>query len=188
MISIHNIIHAGEYKNTIKRWQDEAKKVDTSTKPTTPEAFEEKIDNEKEALRSTLKNIEPFKNETLIKIDEYFFTTKQNIESFSKDIDLNISQIKTINKNVYLALGGVETKISFEAKIFIEHLAHYKDFEKKVKNRELLSFSSLDSPKSQKILITGLTSTTSDWLMDAQRDITYHTKTLNITGVLFDTD
>lgn len=186
MISIHNLLHTKEKERTLQRWQKEAKEANNKEEPIKDETFRKNLEEEKRAIKSALKSIPPKENETIIKIDEFFFTTRQNILSFTQELDLNINLVRSLEKNIYLALGGVEEKISFEGKIFIEHMSHFVKLKQRIKDRELLSFSTLQSKSKQKILITHFSSITSDWLLDSKRNISYHTKSFSITGVLFD--
>lgn len=185
MISIHNILHHGEYQNTLSRWEKEARSV-KKEQMQEDENFKKNIEKEKEASRASLKTIEPRENETIIKIDDFIFTTNHNIESLNTELDLNINTIKTMDKNIYLALGAPEERISFEATIFIEQLAHFKDLKEKIKKRELLSLSSLESVGTKKILITNFSSRTNNWLIDSNRNATFFTRSFSISGVVFD--
>lgn len=138
----------------------------------------------KDTLNNPLVNISPKDNERLIKIDSFVFSVFHNIEAIDYELNLGISKIESLGTNYYLKLGGNEERISFEARVFVEYLAHFNGFIDKIKARKPLSFSSLESTAKRKILIDKFSAKTKDWLMDSSRNITFHTKEFSISGVL----
>lgn len=138
----------------------------------------------RKALTTPLKSIAPRENEKIIKIDKFIFTTFANIESLEYELSLGIKKIEAINTNYYLKIGGNEERISFEAKIFVEYLEHFSGLVDKIKAREPLSLSTLESTKIRKILIDSFSAKTKDWLMDSSRNATYYTKEFSISGVV----
>lgn len=148
------------------------------------EKFERLKEREKQALNTPLKSIATKENEKIIKIDKFIFTPFTNVESLDYELNLGISKVETLSKNYYLRIGGNEERISFEAKVFVEYLEHFNGFLDKVKRRVPLSFSTLESNVSRKIIIDKFSSKTKDWLMDSRRNVVYHTKEFSISGVL----
>ncbi|OBV29689.1 hypothetical protein BKN38_02130 [Helicobacter sp. CLO-3] len=106
---------------------------------------QENLEKQRKALATPLQHISPRENEKIIKIDKFIFTTFANIESLDYELSLGISKVEAINKNYYLKIGGNEERVSFEARIFIEHLAHFGGLLDKIKDRKPLSFSTLES-------------------------------------------
>ncbi|TLD80274.1 hypothetical protein LS68_008210 [Helicobacter sp. MIT 05-5293] len=106
------------------------------------------------------------------------------MESLDYELNLGISKVETLSQNYYLKLGGNEERISFEARIFVEHLEHFNGFVDSIKKRTPLSFSTLESSSLRKIIIDKFSSKSKDWLMDSSRNVVYHTKEFSISGVL----
>ncbi|MCE3040468.1 hypothetical protein [Helicobacter anatolicus] len=187
MISIHNIFHKKEQEKKLKEWENKEKEV-LSRGPTKyyNATFEKNQKEEKQALNTPLKNITPKENESLIKIGDFYFTTRHNIESLDLELDLNIEKVQSITKNHYIALGEVEKKINFNATIFIEELAHFNNLIDCIAKRELLTFSSLIHKTPKKILITDFKASSRGWALDSQREVTFFIRDFNISGVLFE--
>ncbi|TLD97882.1 hypothetical protein LS71_002780 [Helicobacter jaachi] len=99
-------------------------------------------------------------------------------------LELGVSKIACISKNYYLKIGANEERISFEATIFIEHLEHFNGLIDKIKACKPLSLSTLESTQMRHILIDTFSSKTQSWQLDSMRNLTYHTKVFNISGVV----
>lgn len=145
---------------------------------------QENLAKMREALATPLTYIAPRESEKIIKIDRFVFTTFANIEALEYELSLGIKKIEAINTNYYLKIGGNEERISFEAKVFVEHLEHFSGLVDKIKARTPLTFSTLESTKIRKILIDSFRAKTKDWLLDSSRNATYHTKEFRISGVV----
>ena len=144
----------------------------------------ENLNKERKALATPLKSIAPRESEKIIKIDRFVFTTFANIEALEYELSLGIKKIEAINTNYYLKIGGNEERIAFEAKIYLEYLEHFSGLVEKIKAREPLSLSTLESTKIRKILIDSFSAKTKDWLLDSSRNATYYTKEFSIGGVV----
>ena len=107
-----------------------------------------------------LKSITPRESEKIIKIDRFVFTTFANIEALEYELSLGIKKIEAINTNYYLKIGGNEERIAFEAKIYLEYLEHFSGLVEKIKAREPLSLSTLESTKIRKIIIDSFSAKT----------------------------
>lgn len=185
MINLINLSRAKE--NELKHNQNLAKQREVLSKPVIinyPKAYYDNLEKEKEKLNKELISINPKENERLIKIDKFIFSVFHNIDSIDYELSLGISKVESLTKNYYLKLGGNEERISFEARIFVEYMEHFNGFIDKIKQREPLSFSSLESSVRKKIIIDKFSAKTKDWLMDSRRNITYHTKEFSIGGVV----
>ena len=145
---------------------------------------EQNLKAERNALNMPLQNLTPRENEKIIKIDNFIFATSANIDSLDYELNLGLKKVEAINANYYLKIGANEEKIAFEAKIFIEHLAHFNELEAKIKARRPLTFSTLQSTKIRKILIDKFSAKTKDWLLDSNRNATFYTKEFSISGII----
>ncbi|ALV24540.1 hypothetical protein CIG2463D_0967 [Campylobacter iguaniorum] len=120
----------------------------------------------------------------IIQIDKYFFKVKDNIETITKTLSINLDKQDTITKPVYTHLGGYEESLSFEANILLNEQSRFKDFEKLVKEVKPLKISCFDLVNSEYIVINSLTQIAKNFIKTEYNGVTYYTKSLNISGVL----
>ncbi|GMB93620.1 hypothetical protein NHP200010_13430 [Helicobacter bizzozeronii] len=120
----------------------------------------------------------------IIKIDKFTFRVDHNIPSLDFEYSLGINKVETLSKNFYLKLGRNEKRISFSATLFLEQLKEFEGLIAKVEARKPLKFSTLESTRTQKIIIDKFSSSVKDWVLVAQNKITFYTRTFSIGGVI----
>ncbi|CUU72362.1 hypothetical protein [Campylobacter hyointestinalis] len=120
----------------------------------------------------------------IIQIDKFFFMVKDNIESITKTLNINLDKQNTITKPIYTYLGGYEEAISFEANILLSEQNRFKDFENLVKEVRPLKISCFDLVSSEHIVINSLTQIAKNFIKTEFNGVTYYSKTLGISGVL----
>ncbi|OCR90205.1 hypothetical protein [Campylobacter fetus] len=120
----------------------------------------------------------------IIQIDKFFFMVKDNIESVTKTLSINLDKQDTITKPIYTHLGGYEESLSFEANILLNEQSRFKDFEKLVKEVKPLKISCFDLTSSEYIVINSLTQIAKNFIKTEYNGVAYYTKTLTISGVL----
>ncbi|WP_104758648.1 hypothetical protein [Helicobacter bizzozeronii] len=120
----------------------------------------------------------------IIKIDKFTFKVDHNIPSLDFEYSLGIQKVETLAKNFYLKLGGNERRISFTATLFLEQLKDFDGLIAKVEARKPLKFSTLESTRTQKIIIDKFSSSVKDWVLVAQNKVSFYTRTFSIGGVI----
>lgn len=120
----------------------------------------------------------------ILQIDKYFFDIKDNIESVTKTLSVNLDKQNTISKPIYTHLGGYEEAVSFEANILLSERYRLKDFERLVKEVKPLKISCFDLVSSEYIVINSLTQIAKNFIKTEFNGVDYYTKTLSISGVL----
>ncbi|WP_104708848.1 hypothetical protein [Helicobacter felis] len=120
----------------------------------------------------------------IIKIDKYTFKTEHNVPSLDFEYSLGIQKVETLSKNFYLKLGANEKRISFSATLYLEHLKDFEGLVAKVEVRRPLRFSTLESTRTQKIIIDKFSSSVKDWVLVSQNKVSFFTRTFNIGGVI----
>ncbi|WP_104695372.1 hypothetical protein [Helicobacter salomonis] len=120
----------------------------------------------------------------IIKIDSFTFKVDHNIPSLDFEYSLGINKVETLSKNFYLKLGGNERRISFNATLYLEQIQDFDGLLEKIEARKPLRFSTLESTRTQKILIDKFSASLKDWVLVAQNKVSYYTKTFNIGGVI----
>ncbi|WP_104683351.1 hypothetical protein [Helicobacter felis] len=120
----------------------------------------------------------------IIKIDKYTFKAEHNIPSLDFEYSLGIQKVETLSKNFYLKLGANEKRISFSATLYLEHLKDFEGLVAKVEARRPLRFSTLESTRTQKIIIDKFSSSVKDWVLISQNKMSFFTRTFSIGGVI----
>ncbi|WP_104732933.1 hypothetical protein [Helicobacter felis] len=103
--------------------------------------------------------------------------------SFIK-IDKYTFKVETLSKNFYLKLGANEKRISFSATLYLEHLKDFEGLVAKVEARRPLRFSTLESTRTQKIIIDKFSSSVKDWVLVSQNKVSFFARTFSIGGVI----
>ncbi|WP_120946201.1 hypothetical protein [Helicobacter labacensis] len=109
----------------------------------------------------------------IIKIDSFTFKVDHNIPSLDFEYSLGIQKVETLSKNFYLKLGDNEKRISFTATLYLEQIEDFEGLVAKIEARKPLRFSTLESTRTQKILIDKFSASVKDWVLVAQNKEEY---------------
>ncbi|WP_120952274.1 hypothetical protein [Helicobacter sp. L8] len=120
----------------------------------------------------------------IIKIDSFTFKVDHNIPSLDFEYSLGIQKVETLSKNFYLKLGDNEKRISFTATLYLEQIEDFEGLVAKIEARKPLRFSTLESARTQKILIDKFSTSMKDWVLVAQNKMSFYTKSFSIGGVV----
>lgn len=120
----------------------------------------------------------------IIKIDGFTFRVEHNIPSLDFEYNLGIQKVETLSKNFYLKLGANEKRISFTATLYLEQIKDFEGLASKIEARKPLRFSTLESTRTQKIIIDKFSSSLKDWVLIAHDKMSFYTKIFSIGGVI----
>ncbi|WP_285693597.1 hypothetical protein, partial [Helicobacter ailurogastricus] len=73
-----------------------------------------------------------------------------------------------VNLFFYLKMGENEKRVSFTATLYLEQIKDFEGLAEKIQARKPLRFSTLESTKTQKILIDKFSESVKDWVLVAQ--------------------